>query len=66
VIIAVFRVANVWQLSTTLSPWALQLVLYSGVLLGTWLVAQLSFTYLEMPFLRLKNLWFSHDQEKVA
>lgn len=59
VIIAVFSLANTYELSAKVSPWVFNTVLFSSVIGLTLLSAQLSYTWLEMPFLNLKDRWFA-------
>ena len=60
VIITVFSLVQAVDLPSKCPSWVLQVVLYTTVLGSTFLVAQLSFTWLEMPFLNLKHRWFGH------
>jgi peptidoglycan/LPS O-acetylase OafA/YrhL len=60
VILAVFNFVNAYDLKSQLSPWLFEVVLFTSVIGLTMLVAQISFTWLEMPFLNLKNRWFGH------
>ncbi len=66
VIITVFSIAQAVDLPSKCPGWVLQVVLYTSVLGSTFLVAQLSFTWLEMPFLSLKNRWFGQVHESQA
>ncbi len=61
VLFSVFSAVQALNLPELCSPVVLQLVLYTTVIGLTFVVAQLSFTWLEMPFLRLKDRWFNHD-----
>jgi peptidoglycan/LPS O-acetylase OafA/YrhL len=65
VLFTVFSVANSLKISERVSPIVLQVGLYATVIGLSFVVAQLSFTYLEMPFLQLKDRWFNNHAPSI-
>jgi peptidoglycan/LPS O-acetylase OafA/YrhL len=63
VLVAVFKIANAVELPAKLSLGMFHVVLYMSVIGLTVLMAKLSYSYLEMPFLELKDRWFGKQHE---